>query len=174
MRRKAPIVHNPSSMKEIVFVCTGNTCRSPIAEGLLLATIPSYWRSGIAVSSAGTSAWDGQPASESAVEALGEIGIDISRHRARMLTREIIEAAALVVALARCHRDTILELAPEAAGRVLVIGELEPGRDDPDVPDPIGGEIDLYRQVRDDVERLVGLLLPHIARRFELSRTADG
>jgi len=161
-------------MKEIVFVCTGNTCRSPMAEGLLSAALPSFWKREIAVSSAGTSAWEGQPASDGAVEALGEIGIDISAHRARMLTCEIVAGAALVVALARCHRAVALELAPEAAERVLVIGELEPGRSDPDVRDPIGGGIDIYRQVRDDVERLVGLLLPHLARRFDLVRGDNG
>lgn len=161
-------------MNEIVFVCTGNTCRSPMAEGLLRAVIPSFWRGEISVSSAGTGAWDGQAATDNAIAVLAEIGIDISRHRARMLTREIVERAALVVAMASEHRDYALALAPGAAPRVILIGELDPARPDPDVRDPIGRGRDVYRTVREDIEGLVGLLVGHLVRRFELPGPAGG
>lgn len=156
-------------MNEIVFVCTGNTCRSPMAEGLLRSVIPSFWKDEIGVSSAGIGAWEGQAAAGQAVAALAEIGVDISRHRARMLTREIAGGAALMVAMAREHRDYALALCPGAAGRVMLIGELDPARTDPDVRDPIGEDREVYREVRDDIERLVGLLVEHLAQRFGLA-----
>jgi protein-tyrosine-phosphatase len=159
-------------MKEIVFVCTGNTCRSPMAEGLLQSVIPSFWKDEVRVSSAGIGAWEGQAAAGHAVAVLAEIGVDISRHRARMLTREIVENAALLVAMAREHRDYALALAPGAAGRVLLIGELDPGRSDPDVRDPMGEGEEGYRRVRDDIDTLVGLLAPHLAERFGLTGLA--
>lgn len=161
-------------MREIVFVCTGNTCRSPMAEGLLRSLVPSFWKNEIAVSSAGIGAWEGQPASEHAVSVLAEIGIDISRHRARMLTRGIIDGAALVVAMARMHRDYAIALAPAASDRIILIGELDPGRENPDVRDPIGENLQVYRGVRDDIERLTGLLVEDIARRFDLGGPPDG
>jgi len=143
-----------------------------MAEGLLGAVIPSFWKDEITVSSAGIGAWDGQTATDEAVGVLAEIGVDISRHRARMLTREIVEGAALVVAMAREHDRYALSLAPGAADRVILIGELDPSRKDPDVRDPIGRSRDVYREVRDDIERLVGLLVDHLVQRFGLSGPA--
>jgi protein-tyrosine-phosphatase len=139
-----------------------------MAEGLMRAVIPSFWRDEVAVSSAGIGAWDGQPASEGALAALAEIGIDISRHRSRMLTRDIAAGADLLVALAREHRDYAIKLVPGSVERVMLISELDPARTDPDVHDPIGESGAVYRQVRDDIERLVGLLVDHLGRRFEL------
>lgn len=169
---RAPAACTIGPMREIVFVCTGNTCRSPMAEGLLRSLIPSFWKDEVGTSSAGIGAWEGQEAAGHAVAVLAEIGVDISRHRSRMLTREIAEGAALLVAMAREHREYALALAPGAAPRAILIGELDPAREDPDVHDPIGGGREVYRAVRDDIERLVGLLVGEIGRRFGLGGPA--
>jgi protein-tyrosine-phosphatase len=155
-------------MIEIVFVCTGNTCRSPMAEGMLREAIPAFWGEDITVSSAGTYAWDGQPPSSLATTVMQEKGIDISGHKARLVTPDIINKASLVVALTAGHMAIMKSTVPGAGEWMIVLGELDPGREDPDVEDPIGGDIDDYRAARDDIAGLIPLLLDYISERFDL------
>jgi protein-tyrosine-phosphatase len=161
-------VHNPTVMKEIVFVCTGNTCRSPMAEGLLRASLPPGWRDEVNVSSAGTHAWNGQPAASLSVTVMREKGIDISGHKARIVTPDIINLASLVVALTPQHMAHMKADVPGAGGWMIVLGELDRDRTRVDVEDPIGGSIEDYRATRDDIAHLNGLLLKYIAGRFDL------
>ena len=149
-------------MKEIVFVCTGNTCRSPMAEGLLREALPAQWGGKVTVSSAGTHAWNGQPAASLSVMVLREKGIDISGHSARLITPDIINKASLVVALAAGHRELMKATVPGAGEWMILLGELDPERENADVEDPIGGDIDDYRRARDDIAGLIGFLLEYI------------
>jgi protein-tyrosine-phosphatase len=174
LRRAGGRVHNPGEMIEIVFVCTGNTCRSPMAEGLLRKAIPPSWKEEAMVSSAGTHAWDGQPASALAVRVLEEMEIDISGHSARLVSPEIINKASLIVAMTRDHGDILKEMVPGAGEWTIVLGELDGSRKDPDIHDPIGGDLEIYRAVRDDIEGLMGLLLEHMAGRFDLGGVDAG
>jgi protein-tyrosine phosphatase len=109
----------------IVVVCTGNVCRSPIAEGTLRAAL---WErlSGDApsVSSAGTSGWDGSSAMPESVAAAAERGVDITSHVARRLTASILAEADLVVCMAAEHRREAARLLPEAAARTFTLKEL--------------------------------------------------
>jgi len=162
-------VQNVRSMVEIVFVCTGNTCRSPMAEGLLRDRIPAAWRPLVRVSSAGVYAWEGQPASAMAVSAMSAVGIDISGHRARVLTPSIIHGSSLLVAMAAEHRERINRIAPGAGEWTILIGELDPGRNDPDIEDPIGGDAETYSAVRNDIEGLIGPLLRYMSENLDLS-----
>lgn len=139
-----------------------------MAEGLLREALPPEWEGEITVSSAGTHAWDGQPAASLSVKAMKEKGFDISSHRARQVTPDIINKAALVVALAGDHMNSMKATAPGAGEWMVLLGGLEPGRAHPDVVDPIGGSLEDYRGVRDDIARLTGFLLRHIAERFDL------
>jgi protein-tyrosine phosphatase len=159
-------------MKEIVFVCTGNTCRSPMAEGLLRAALPAGWEEEVTVSSAGTHAWNGQPAASLAVKVLKEMGIDISGHLARIVTPDLINRASLIVALTADHMESMKAAVPGAGEWMIVMGGLDPDRESRDVADPIGGDIGDYRGARDDIASLVPFLLDHLAVRFGL--TADG
>jgi len=132
----------------VLLVCTGNICRSPLAEALLKRTLAQRGLEGVAVESAGTGAWDGAPASEGAYLVGLERGLDLSGHRARLLTREIVEQAGLILTMARHHRARVDELGGE--GRVFVLGEYA-GREgeDAEVSDPFGGDLEVERLVKE-------------------------
>lgn len=103
----------------VVTVCTGNICRSPLAEGLLLNALP-----GLHVSSAGTGALVGRQVPEQAASIVSALGVDVSRHRARQITPDVVNHADLLLAMAREHRRAIVELAPSAMRRVFTVREL--------------------------------------------------
>jgi protein-tyrosine-phosphatase len=155
-------------VKRVVLVCTGNICRSPLAEALLQAALKERGVEGVTVSSAGTGAWDGAPASEGAYLVGLERGLDLSGHRARLLTREVVDQADLILTMARHHRARVQELGGE--GRVYVLGEYA-GRspEEGEVSDPFGGDLDVYRRTCEELEQLVvavaDRLVPHGDRR---------
>jgi protein-tyrosine-phosphatase len=138
----------------VLLVCTGNICRSPLAEALMRRELGEQTRSDITVTSAGTGAWDGAPASEGAYLVGLEHGLDLSAHRARLLTRELVEAADLVLTMARHHRARVQELGGE--GRTYVLGEYA-GQSGPqaEVSDPFGGDLEVYRETYAELEDMV-------------------
>lgn len=128
-------------MTSILVVCTGNVCRSPLAEGFLRAALERRLGADApVVTSAGTAGWHGSAAMPESVEAARERGVDISTHVARRLAVEHAEGADLVVAMAAEHRDAIAALRPELADRTFTLKELvrlveslppaDPGSDD--------------------------------------------
>ena len=137
-------------MKKLIFVCTGNTCRSPMAEGLLrhLLGPDCGWE----ISSAGVCAGNGFPASPNAVAALQEKGIDISDHRSRHLSPAMIEDADLLVTMTRNHRDAILSIVPESAGKVFLLKSFGIAQCPTDIYDPVGEALNIYRRVRDEID----------------------
>ncbi len=134
----------------ILFVCTGNTCRSPMAEHLFRA------RAGTALGwqavSAGVLAFPGAPASAEAVAALREKGIDLSGHRSRPVTRDLVEQADLIVAMTAGHRDELRRRFPAAADRIRLLHAFGTQAVEADVSDPIGQSMDVYRHVRDEID----------------------
>ncbi len=140
-------------MREILVVCYGNICRSPMAEVLLADALDRRLGPGhdIVVSSAGTHAYDGNPASSDGVEVMARRGLDLARHRARLVTPALIRRAERIVCMTREHRDHVLALAPDAAGKTATLGD--------DVPDPIGGTPEDYEHVADFIaQRLVSIV----------------
>ena len=136
--------------KLLVFVCTGNICRSPMAEYMFRDHIQDThpdWR----VCSAGTLGLNRQPASRFAVKALKEISIDLKPHRSQPVTRELVDRARLIVVMTSGHRDELVERYPEAADKIRLLKSFDPASDGGDVMDPIGLSLDVYRYIRDEI-----------------------
>lgn len=140
----------------VLFVCTGNICRSPLGEILLRAKIAEAELSSIHVGSAGTGAWEGAPASEGALLVALECGLDLSTHRARLLTRAVVKEADLILTMSRHHRTRAEELGGD--GKTHLLGEYA-GRSIPEaeVADPFGGDLEVYRETFAELRDLVDL-----------------
>lgn len=135
----------------ILFVCTGNTCRSALAEAIARKVAVERGLADVEVSSAGTSAWDGAPASDGALLVGMERGLDLSQHRAQMLTRDMLSDAELVLAMGPHHLERIEALG--GSGRSYLLTEFASrGATSRPVSDPIGGELDVYRVTADELE----------------------
>ena len=152
----------PPRRHRVVLVCTGNTCRSALAEALLRRALAERSVTDVEVSSAGTGAWEGAPASEGAYLVGLETGLDLSNHRARLLTSEVVSESDLILTMARHHRARVLELGAE--GRVHLVGDYA-GRSDgsPEVADPFGAELEVYRQTRDELAALMAMVAARLA-----------
>jgi protein-tyrosine phosphatase len=129
-----------------LMVCVGNICRSPMAEAVLSSRLRSLGRPG-RVESAGISALVGEPADPIAAELMRERGLDISRHRARQLTPELLGDFDLVLVMEEGHRRAVEQLHPASRGRVQLLGRFGGF----DIPDP-------YRGSRADFEKVLVLI----------------
>lgn len=138
----------------ILFVCTGNTCRSAIAEAVARNVTIERGLSDLEIQSAGTSAWDGAPASDGALLVGLERGLDLSQHRSQTLTRDLIRDADLVLAMGPHHLERIEAMG--GAGRSYLLTDFAShGASSRPVNDPIGGELDVYRATADELEQEV-------------------
>ena len=140
-------------MKTILFVCTGNICRSPMAEGLFRRMAKG--RGDYKVMSAGLGAINGQAPSTYAVRGLKEIGIDITGLRSRMVTAQMVLEADLIFGMTHGHVDAINLLYPQAQEKTFLLREFDDTLQvyEKDISDPIGGSYDVYLNCRDQIEQ---------------------
>lgn len=140
-------------MRSVLFVCTGNTCRSAMAEVMFRKMLDDRGIHGITVSSAGITAFPGDPASEGAVVVMAEKGIDLTAHLARHLTPDIIGAAGLILTMTRSQEAYVINKLPQFADRVHTLGVF--ALDDPDaldIQDPYGADILGYKECAAQIE----------------------
>lgn len=147
-------------MKRVLFICTGNVCRSPMAEGLFRHIAKGK----VEVTSAGVGAVYGQSPSTHAVTVMDELGIDIRDIRSKPLTQDLVKEADYIIVMTYGHLDTILMLHPEAADKVFLLREFEKGGNitDRDISDPIGQSKEVYKTCRDQIRKALEPLLTAI------------
>ena len=152
-----------AEMKTVLFVCTGNVCRSPMAEGLFADLVKS--RDDFQVLSAGIGAMAGQAPSVFSVDVMDELGIDISEQRSQPLTADLVRRADYIFVMTYGHLDSILLLFPFAAEKTFLLREFESHLPviEREVADPIGQSRETYRHTRDQIKlalpRLLDLIL---------------
>ena len=151
-------------MRNVLFVCTGNICRSPMAQGLFADLVRG--RRDIEVSSAGIGAIGGQPPSIHSVEVMAELGIDIRHIRSKPLMAELVRRADFIFVMTYGHLDSMLLLFPSAAEKTFLLREFETDLPvmERDLSDPIGQSRETYRECRDQIRAALPRLLDLVLR----------
>jgi len=161
-------------MKKILFICTGNVCRSPMAEGLLRHMLRG--RDDVQVASAGLGALDGGNVTEAAAEVVAELGVDISSHLSQALNAELVQQADFIFTMTRQHQDALQTLFPSAAEKTFLVREFEGSRpgESKDIADPIGQSVEVYRRTRDQIRDALPSLIVFIDQTTAAAREANG
>ena len=163
-------------MIRVVFVCTANICRSPMAEGLLKHHWKNQSRTSLMVSSMGIQMIDNQPASEHAVAVCAENGVDISCHRSRALHPEELQKANLILAMEPFQQRHLQLLAPKLKDKVFLLAKWpEESRRRGVITDPIGRSLRVYRKIFKVINGHVQRIIPHLtASIYKLSDNVFG
>ncbi|WP_407306223.1 low molecular weight protein arginine phosphatase [Desulfosporosinus sp. SB140] len=137
---------------KLLFICTGNTCRSPMAEGLAR----ELFGEGIQVSSAGMEAWEGEKASAQALEVLKERNMDLSAHRSRRINVELLTEADWIIPMTQSQEESLKRRFPQFVQKIRYLGGW--GGQRRDIRDPWMGSVSEYRQTALEIEELLSFV----------------
>ena len=147
-----------SAAKKILFVCTGNSCRSVMAQGLLRHALEKKGYTDFQVLSAGVSTVGGLGATPETIEVMQQEGIDVSSHMSQPATPELIQSADVIFCMEQFQRDLIAERIPESESKLFMLKtfKLEKQPPDPNIGDPIGRPLEVYESCLMTIKEAVG------------------
>ncbi len=156
-------------MKNILFVCTGNTCRSSMAEALFKDMLEKLDEEmdEIKVHSAGIYATQNLSASAHAIDVMRNRGIDLSKHKSRLLTEKMIDEADLILTMTLRHKQGILNIAPEAENKVFTLKEYvaEENEHILDIIDPFGQSVEVYEKTAEEIKQALKTVMDEMVKK---------
>ncbi|MDR3273759.1 MAG: hypothetical protein LBS87_00270 [Puniceicoccales bacterium] len=153
--------------KKILVVCTGNTCRSPLAEVIIADHLSKGALNGsFTVLSGGISAQNKEPASEHAIQTASEIGLSLAKHASKKVNQSLLDKSDLILCMTSAHKFYLLHNFEALQGKCFTLAECTASRD---VSDPYGQDIDAYRGIAAHVQKLMPSLANFLTKFFHLA-----
>ena len=155
----------------IIMVCTGNVCRSPMAEKLLQLALYAEDAplKDLTVVSAGVAAGYGDPASTNSVRALQKVGLDLDHHKSQPVTSDLLDRAFAIFGMTHSHLDVLRAYYPEIADRTYLFREFIGGGAEIEIPDPFGGPLPLYTECLDSMVEAIPSLITYLKSQYNAS-----
>jgi protein-tyrosine-phosphatase len=170
------ILKNRKPTYSILFVCSGNSCRSPMAEGIMKQMLYPKFGNKVKVLSAGTLGIDNNPATISAIKVAQENNIDISRHLSRGLKKNLVESADIIFVMENHHKEFVEQNYPNYRENVFLLKSFANDQNSSistNIKDPIGQSINVYRQVFDEIEQELNRIYPQIDRLIQIKQSEE-